>query len=229
MKLTFHSSPNQSARIHGDSAVKLVVCHTPEGSFSSALATCMSEAAQVSYHRLYRKNGTEAAQLVPFGRKAWHAGPINSLSDGLSIEGHAREFDLSDPGSFEYAKGVAERLVARKLPCQWTTDSGKGGFCRHGDLQDDRTDPTPDLPEWRLFVGMVKAEYEKLTSPTWPKPIPAWFWVWARWRLGVGEFKAFGPKAKGKRPKVVNGQKVPLFIPPWAWRRLIPLARAQKA
>lgn len=217
MKLTLYNSPNQSARVHGDDAVRLVVCHTPEGSFSSALSTSMSDASDVSYHRLYRKNGTEAAQLVDFSRKAWHAGALNSLSDGLSIEGYARRFNLVDPGTREFARGVAERLVARKLPCQWTTDPSKGGFCRHGDLQDDRTDPTPDIAEWRLFYSMVAAEYEKLTAPpaTWPKPIPTWFWLWAAWKLKGSQ--------RGQRPA-----SAPRLVKPWAWRRLRALKKARK-
>lgn len=222
MRLVVRSSPNQSERIHGDDAVRLVIVHTPEGGYASTVEFVCRKSSKVSYHRLYKKDGTEATQLVPFSRKAWHAGPFNSLSDGLSVESYAREFEIEDPGTHEIAKGVAERLVARGLPCQWTTDPAKGGFCRHGDLQRDRIDPTPDLAEWRVFVSMVEAEYARLTAPAWPKPIPAWFWVWARWRLGVGEFKEFGPK-QGPRPK-----SAPYVIPAWAWRRLIALQRAQK-
>lgn len=220
MRLVVRNSPNQSERIHGQDAVRLIVVHTPEGSYASAVATCLNPDAEVSYHRLYTRRGDEATQFVPFSRKAWHAGPVNSLSDGLAIEGFARTFDLAHLGTLELAKGVAERLVARGLPCQWTTDPAKGGFCRHGDLQDNRSDPTPDLDEWRLFVAMVRAEYERLVG--WPKPIPAWFWVWARWRLGVAEFKQFGPN-KGPRPK-----SAPRLIPLWAWRRLRALVRNAK-
>lgn len=173
MNIVVRNSPNQSERIHGNSAVRLIVCHTPEGSYRSAVNTCMDPNADVSYHRLYRKDGTEATQLVPWARKAWHAGPINSLSDGLSLEGHARLFNLNDPGARQFARGVAERLIARHLQPQWTTDPARGGFCRHGDLQSDRTDPTPDMAEWREFVRMVQAEYARM------KPTPAPQLKWA--------------------------------------------------
>lgn len=227
-------SPNQSARTHGNDAVRLIVVHTPEGGYHSTINWIMNPASNVSYHRLIKKDGTEATQLVPWDRKAWHAGAVNSLSDGISVEGFARTFDLADSGVMEAAKLVAGRLAVRKLPCQWTTDVAKGGFCRHGDLQTDRSDPTPDLSEWRLFVSMVKAEYDSITSPTpWPKPIPQWFWTWARWRLGHGEFKECGPAHGPSRP----GLPVP---PPgiswapggkhhWAWRRLKALVDAQKS
>lgn len=216
MKLTTHSSPNQSARIHGDDAVRLIVCHTPEGAYGPTLQFLSRESAKVSYHRLYKKDGTEAAQLVPFGRKAWHAGPMNSLSDGLAIEGYAHLFDLAELGVLEFARGVAERLVARKLPCQWTTDPAKGGYCRHGDLQDNRRDPTPNMDEWRLFCSMVEHEYRKLNPASlWPKPIPAWFWLWAKWKLQNSP--------KGQRPK-----SAPAFIKPWAWQRLAAIKKGRK-
>lgn len=186
MKLVTRNSPNQSVRIHGDAAVRLIVCHTPEGSYLSALNTCMSRATEVSYHRLYKKDGTEATQLVPFSRKAWHAGPINSLSDGLSLEGHASDFSLSDPGTRQFARGVAERLIARKIPCKWTTDPVKGGFCRHGDLQSNRSDPTPDLAEFRRFTAMVSEEYMQLKHPQEDKERLATLRIWILARVREG-------------------------------------------
>lgn len=188
MQIVARNSPNQSTRFHGDAAVRLVICHTPEGSYQSAINTCMTPRGikSVSYHRIYKKDGSQATQLVPFTRKAWHAGAINSLSDGLSLEGFARDFSLSDPGTRQLARGVAERLVARGLPCQWTTDPRKGGFCRHGDLQSNRSDPTPDLVEFRRFAGMVRTEYDLLTKgPDNAKRLAATrAWILARVREG---------------------------------------------
>lgn len=217
MKLTFKPSPNQSERIHGDDGVRLVVCHTPEGSDAGAISTILNPNADVSYHRLYLKGGNEAVQFVDFKKKAWHAKAYNSLSDGLAVSGHARHFDLGDPSVKEFAKGVAERLVARGLRPQWTTDPRKGGFCRHGDIQSDRSDPTPDLAEWKLFVGMVQAEHQRLQDPIpsrpWPIPVPQWFWAWAAWKLG---------DKPGPRPA-----SAPWRIPMWAWRRLAALKKAR--
>lgn len=212
MKLVTKNSPNQSKRIHGNAAVRLIVCHTPEGGYAGAVATCMNPANEVSYHRLYKKDGTEATQLVPFSRKAWHAGPVNSLSDGLSVEGFARHFSLTDAGTKEFAKGVAERLFARKLTPQWTTDPAKGGFCRHGDLQSNRTDPTPDLAEWRQFVRMVRAEYRKLANPNrlpGPSPKPDEFWDWMDWK-DRGEIDPRPPLSKAFREALAEGG--------WPWR-----------
>jgi hypothetical protein len=49
----------------------------------------------------------------------------------------------------------------------------------------------------------------------WPLPLPQWFWVWARWRLGRGEFARYGPASAAHRPTVA-----PMLIPAWAWARL---------
>jgi hypothetical protein len=227
------NSPNQSPRIHGNDAVRLIVCHTPEGSYEGTSRFILTASAQVSYHLLIKRDGTEATQFVAWSQKAWHAGALNSLSDGIAVEGYARYFDLAHQGSHELAREVAKRLVARNLPCQWTTDPVKGGFCRHGDLQDNRTDPTPDLAEWGLFVNMVKAEYDRLKAPKpWPVPLPAWFWTWARWRLGVSEFLPYG-KANPE-VRYLTGAPAPgvAWAPGgkyyWAWLRLRALIEAQK-
>lgn len=220
MKVVTRNSPNQSTR-HGD--VRLIVCHTPEhDSYTAMQSFLTSPSAGVSYHLLIRADGQEATQLVPWNRKAWHAKELNSLSDGISLMGRARHFDVDSAGAHAFARVVAQRLHARGLQPQWTTDVAKGGFCRHGDLQSDRSDPTPDLAEWRVFVGMVQAEYRKLTSGDrnphskgWPVPVPAWFWRWAKWRL---------QGRPGTRPA-----DAPLIIPAWAWRRLVALQAARKA
>lgn len=48
-----------------------------------------------------------------------------------------------------------------------------------------------------------------------PSPLPSWFWVWARWRLGRGEFVEYGPANPAVRPP-----NAPAQIPNWAWQRL---------
>lgn len=55
------------------------------------------------------------------------------------------------------------------------------------------------------------------TSTLWPVPIPAWFWVWARWYLGHDEFEGHQQDPK-LRPK-----GAPETIPYWAWARLMVL------
>lgn len=216
----FIPSPNQSTRIHGNDAVRLVVAHTPEGRFTPMVAymTDPNQSRKVSYHQLISEDGKIVAQLVPFEKKAWHAGPINSLSDGISAAGWAKDFNVASPQAWVFADLIARRLVARGLPCQWTTDPAKGGFCRHADLQSDRRDPMP-LEAWSIFCAMISERYEfhSMTPPAkaWPVPIPAWFWPWAIWR--------FAGRPEGQRPG-----NAPRFIPLWAWRRLKALEDARR-
>lgn len=210
MKITLKYSPNQSERHGGE--VRLVICHTPEGSDFGTIATIMNPAEQVSYHRLYLAGGEEAIQFVPFEKKAWHAKALNSVSDGLACSGYARRFDLHKAETREFAKGVAERLKARNLQPQWTTDLAKGGFCRHADLQSDRSDPTPDIEEWKEFCKMVKAAYNKESDL---------YWLWLAWTLGEGDFAGRGKRNPNARPA-----KLPKRVPvSWWARRAAFLAR----
>lgn len=248
-------SPHRSPRIHGQAAVKLIVAHTPEGHYTAMRQyiahpgrECFAGERKVSYHVLIKEDGTELTQFVPWDEKAWHAGAMNSSSEGIALAGFARDFELviggdkrvvgwdfNQDGEQALAKVIAQRLVARGLPPVWTTDTRRGGFCRHADLQNDRSDPTSDVDEWRVFVAMVQAEHQALTRPRkqpWPIPVPAWFWVWARWKLGVREFKNCGPSFGPSRPKSAPPPG-PAWAPGgkhhWAWVRLRALVAAQKA
>jgi hypothetical protein len=49
----------------------------------------------------------------------------------------------------------------------------------------------------------------------WPVPIPGWFWEWARWYRGHGEFRDRPFRSAATRPDAA-----PIPIPDWAWRRL---------
>lgn len=223
-KIILNESPNQSERIHGDDQVRIIVCHTPEGSYGSALATCLNPNADVSYHQLINADGQEVTQLVPFSRKAWHAKSYNSLSDGISAAGFARLFNPLTTQAQVFADLVAARCIARKVQPQWTTDPAKGGFCRHADLQSDRSDPM-SVDKWLVFVGMVQASYQKQMQQLkpWPIPVPAWFWPWAQWKLQ-------GSPA-GKRPASAPApgiQWAPGGKYAWAWRRLKALQDARQ-
>lgn len=189
MKTDRRPSPNQSARTHGTGAVRLVIAHTPEGSYDGTVRYCLNAAGRrVSYHLLLNEDGTEATQLVPWTRKAWHAGAYNSLSDGVAAAGFARDFDVGSPQSRAFARVIAQRLHARGLPARWSKDGGGSGFCRHADLQTDRSDPM-SVDKWRRFVRLVQAEHRQLTQPDHGrvKVLRAWIlarrkagWSWAR-------------------------------------------------
>lgn len=160
-ELERRDSPNQSSRIHGNSAVDLIIVHTPEGSYESALATCLGTSRRVSYHALIDEQGRYGTQLVQWHRKAWHAGGHNSRSEGLALAGFASSTRALSPGGRALARAVAARLRARRLPPRWRRHGEVGGgFCRHADLQADRRDPMP-LGRWLTFVALVRWEHAR--------------------------------------------------------------------
>jgi len=80
--ITEYDSPNQSER--GATITGLVV-HNTASSFSSALNWLCNPQAQASCHLIIRRDGRVAC-IVPFSKKAWHAGPANSSTIGIEIE-----------------------------------------------------------------------------------------------------------------------------------------------
>lgn len=160
-ELERRESPNQSGRVHGNSAVDLIIVHTPEGSFSSALSTCLGTVRRVSYHVLIHELGLHGVQLVLWNRKAWHAGAYNSRSEGIALAGWASSTRAMSPVGRAGARAVAARLRARGLPPTWRRKGERGGgFCRHADIQADRRDPM-SLSRWLTFVALVKWEYHR--------------------------------------------------------------------
>lgn len=154
-KLYQLATVNQSRRLWPE--VELIICHTPEGSYESATTTITNPASEVSYHVLIKENGKEARQFVRWSRKAWHARVHNSRSEGIALAGFAAETRALSPGGRALARAVAFRLRRHGLPPRW---SRYRGFCRHADLQRDRSDPMP-LRQWLLFVSLVKYEYRR--------------------------------------------------------------------
>lgn len=156
------ASPNQSVRVHGNgTAVDLILCHTPEGSYEGTVAFILRPTAQVSYHVLLSEDGKRGTQLVDWHRKAWHGGAFNSRTEGLALAGFADSTRALSPGGRVFARAVAARLRARKLPPKWRRRGEVGGgFCRHADVQADRRDPMP-LGRWLTFVALVKYEHRR--------------------------------------------------------------------
>lgn len=52
-------------------------------------------------------------------------------------------------------------------------------------------------------------------TPAWPIPVPRWYWAWARWYLGRGEFQG------SQRNPAVRPPAAPTRIPSWGWRRML--------
>jgi hypothetical protein len=155
-------SPNYSSRSRG-SSIDLIVVHDTEGGYEGACAWFANSHSQVSAHVVLKEDGSEATQMVPYSKKAWHCAAFNSRSIGLEMAGFAKK----GYGPNEWA--VAARIVAfflhqHKLPAVWSRTGEDRGFCRHYDLGvagGGHRDPTTDDRVWRRFVGQVQAEYAR--------------------------------------------------------------------
>lgn len=76
--------------------------------------------------------------------------------------------------------------------------------------------------ELRAWVAL--APWEHAATPTWPLPLPAWWWRWNAWRLGEGAFSQYGPHNARQRYRT----GAPRLIPPWAWARARAFDRARR-
>lgn len=115
-------TPNQSSR-HG-TPITGVVVHETEGGYAGAVSWLRNPAAQASAHVVLREDGLQAAQLVPWGGKAWHAVNANPSTIGLEIAGYT-----ASPNQAEQIARAA-RIVA--WWCQRYHISPRQGSIRGG-------------------------------------------------------------------------------------------------
>jgi N-acetylmuramoyl-L-alanine amidase CwlA len=155
-------SPNCSDRKAGV-PLDLIVVHDTEGGYTGAVSWFANSHSQVSAHIVLKEDGSEATQMVPYAKKAWHCMNFNSRSIGLEMAGFAKQ----GYGDHEWA--VAARIVAfllqkHGLPARWAKGGEGGGFCRHYDLGQaggGHNDPTTDDTVWQKFVQRVEAEAKR--------------------------------------------------------------------
>jgi hypothetical protein len=107
--------------------------------------------------------------------------------------------DVTDPGRRALASLLAQYI--RRYP--WAT-----AVVPHSALH------ATSCPGDELRAFIHAGRWRAWADP-WPVPLPKWFWAWARWRLGRGEFARYGPADPRHRPRAA-----PLPIPSWAWARL---------
>lgn len=161
-KLNWLESPNQSDRAAGV-ALDLIVVHDTEGGYGGAVQWFANRHSQVSAHLVLKEDGSEATQMVPYAKKAWHCASFNSRSIGLEMAGFAKD------GYGENELAVAARIVAfllqkHGLPPRWAKGGNGSGFCRHYDLGaagGGHNDPTTDDKVWAAFVARVQAEVKR--------------------------------------------------------------------
>lgn len=154
-------TPASSSWTYGQSGIRWVINHTPQGTLAGTIATIMNRANEVSYHRLGHPDGLHAHQFVPWSKKAWHAGDDNGRSEGISALEYA---DQLTPAAEDWlARTTAWRLRERGLPPRYDPDQRDRGFLRHGDTQRDREDPMRRERYERVIVPKVKAYYAEYT------------------------------------------------------------------
>lgn len=154
-KIKLVNSPNQSTRT---SPINLVVLHDTEGGYEGAVSWFKNPHAQVSAHVVVKEDGSEATQMVPYSKKAWHVAAFNSRSIGIELAGYFNHESAEQ-------LAVAARIVAfflhkYKLPCK---ASSSVGYCRHKDLGEaggGHHDPFDDAT-WKKFQKLVEAEYKR--------------------------------------------------------------------
>jgi hypothetical protein len=80
------NSRNQSER---GATITHIVMHATAGSFNGAVSWLCNPAARASAHLVISQSG-KTAQLVPFAKKAWHAGNsrYNANSIGIELEAY---------------------------------------------------------------------------------------------------------------------------------------------
>jgi N-acetylmuramoyl-L-alanine amidase len=125
--------------------------------------------SQVSAHIVLKEDGSEATQMVPFAKKAWHACDYNSRSIGLEMAGFAK----TGYGESEWraaASIVAWLLHKYQIPARWAQHGEGPGFCSHFDLGaagGGHCDPTTDGVVWAGFVARVQDASARGFLPEW--------------------------------------------------------------
>lgn len=161
-KLLQVPSPNWSER--NPPKIDLIIWHRCEGSYEGSISWFAQKQSQVSAHLVMKEDGTEATQMVPFSKKAWHCCSFNSRSIGLEMGGYGKD------GSSEIELQTAANIIAWLLhkfgiPCQWSKHGVGPGFTSHYDLGAEgggHSDPTTDPAILAAFVTRVEASYKAM-------------------------------------------------------------------
>ncbi len=146
-------SPNHDERRAG---VDMIILHyTGMASTEAAMTRLRDPASKVSSHYLVSEDGA-VAQLVPEGRRAWHAGvsawrgvsDINSHSVGIEIANPGHDFGYPDfpPAQIERVIELCRDVMARHR-------IGSDLVLAHSDVAPSRkNDPGEKFP-WRKLAG----------------------------------------------------------------------------
>lgn len=162
----FVASPNYSERDHAFK-VDLIVLHDTEGNYDGAIQWFRSRASQVSAHIVLSEDGTEATQMVPFSKKAWHCAAFNSRSIGVEMAGIARN-GFRSAELRRAARIVAFLLHKFDLPPKYVRPKSIwdhcSGFTLHQDLGHaggGHRDPGFSRAKALWFAALVRFEYRR--------------------------------------------------------------------
>ena len=151
-------SPNHGERRDANDAVRrpdmLILHYTGMSDAGEALQWLCNPASQVSSHYFVFENG-HVLQLVPEGRRAWHAGAshwageadINSCSIGIEIANPGHPGGLPD---FTPEQVIATLNLSRDICARWSIPPER--VLAHSDIAPGRKiDPGEKFP-WRQFA-----------------------------------------------------------------------------
>lgn len=145
------------------SPIDMIVLHTTEGSFESAVAWFADEEAHASAHYVVAHDG-RVALCVAESSCAWHCGngPYNRRSIGIEIEGHS-----DDPHTFSGAGWPALIMLVGDIAKRHGIPLDRLHIIGHAEVPDPRvpgllggvnhhTDPGPFFP-WVELVNALRA------------------------------------------------------------------------
>lgn len=148
-------SPNHGER-RADAQIDMIVLHyTGMKDAESALSRLCNPAAEVSSHYFVYENGS-IVQLVPEGRRAWHAGEacwagesdINSCSIGIEIVNPGHEYGYIDFPASQIAAVVA---LTKDIAARYNIPSQR--ILAHSDVAPGRKqDPGEKFP-WEQLAA----------------------------------------------------------------------------
>ncbi len=140
-----------------------VFVHRCEGSYAGSVAWLCDRRANASAHLVMKADGSEVAQLVPLGLKAWAQCAFNANGVSLEIEGFTAQ-GLPDQTSQAAASIVAWLCRAYAIPPVWAQGGRGRGVCQHVDLGaaggGHRDACGLGSPTWRKFMDFVTNAYD---------------------------------------------------------------------
>lgn len=138
------SSPNFNERT---SPITHIVLHNTAGAFKGAVDWLCNPEAQASAHLIISRKG-ETAQIVPFAKRAWHAGnkTYNDKAIGIEIEAYASARDMTPEQEAKVIAWVKHLMYEFGIPREnvvihrWVSSTDCPGFIWHDDAE---------FKEWR--------------------------------------------------------------------------------